>query len=134
MDSNRSELVMVYGRRRVGKAFLVESFFNEKYDFSFVGGHNLPQRTQLRNFAKALKVATGERAMRKFGDWFDAFDALEEHLSSLPSDRKKVVFIDEMPWIDSIRSNFTQAFENFWNAWTARRHDIVFEARGYDKS
>ena len=59
--------------------------------------------------------------MRKFGDWFDAFDALEEHLSSLPSNRKKVVFIDEMPWIDSIRSNFTQAFENFWNAWAARR-------------
>ena len=113
MDSNRSELVIVYGRRRVGKTFLVDSFFNEKYDFSFVGGHNLPQRTQLRNFAKALKVATGERAMRKFDDWFDAFDALEEHLSSLPSNRKKVVFIDEMPWIDSIRSNFTQAFENF---------------------
>ena len=130
MDSNRSELVIVYGRRRVGKTFLVDSFFNEKYDFSFVGGHNLPQRTQLRNFAKALKVATGERAMRKFGDWFDAFDALEEHLSSLPSNRKKVVFIDEMPWIDSIRSNFTQAFENFWNAWAARRHDIVFVASG----
>ena len=58
MDSNRSELVIVYGRRRVGKTFLVDSFFNEKYDFSFVGGHNLPQRTQLRNFAKALKIDT----------------------------------------------------------------------------
>ena len=129
-DSDRSELVIVYGRRRVGKTFLVDQFFQETYDFTFVGGHKLSQRIQLRNFAKALKQMTGERTMRKFADWFDAFDALEEYLSSLPTDRKKVVFIDEMPWIDSLRSNFIEAFENFWNGWAARRKDILFIASG----
>ena len=129
-DSERSELVIVYGRRRVGKTFLVDQFFNETYDFTFVGGHKLSQRIQLRNFAKALKQMTGERTMRKFADWFDAFDALEEYLSSLPTDRKKVVFIDEMPWIDSLRSSFIEAFENFWNGWAARRKDILFIASG----
>ena len=129
-DSDRSELVIVYGRRRVGKTFLVDQFFNETYDFTFVGGHKLSQRIQLRNFAKALKQMTGERTMRKFADWFDAFDALEEYLSSLPTDRKKVVFIDEMPWIDSLRSSFIEAFENFWNGWAARRKDILFIASG----
>ena len=129
-DSDRSELVIVYGRRRVGKTFLVDQFFNETYDFTFVGGHKLSQRIQLRNFAKALKQMTGERTMRKFADWFDAFDALEEYLSSLPTDRKKVVFFDEMPWIDSLRSSFIEAFENFWNGWAARRKDILFIASG----
>ena len=129
-DSDRSELVIVYGRRRVGKTFLVDQFFQETYDFTFVGGHKLSQRIQLRNFAKALKQMTGERTMRKFADWFDAFDGLEEYLSSLPTDRKKVVFIDEMPWIDSLRSSFIEAFENFWNGWAARRKDILFIASG----
>ena len=130
LNSDRSELVIVYGRRRVGKTFLVDQFFNGTYDFTFVGGHKLSQRIQLRNFAKALKKAMKERAMRKFDDWFDAFDTLEEYLESLPSERKKVVFIDEMPWIDTLRSDFTEAFENFWNGWAARRKDVMFIASG----
>ena len=130
LDSDRSELVIVYGRRRVGKTFLVDQFFNETYDFSFVGGHKLSQRLQLRNFAKAIKQATGTAAAPKFADWFEAFDALEDYLASLPATRKKVVFVDEMPWIDSLRSSFTEAFENFWNGWAARRNDIVFVASG----
>lgn len=80
IDSDRSELVIVYGRRRVGKTYLVDEFFGRKYDFTFVGGHNLPQRTQLRSFAKALKQAMGETSARKLSDWFDAFDVLEEYL------------------------------------------------------
>lgn len=130
LDSDRSELVIVYGRRRVGKTFLVDQFFNETYDFSFVGGHKLSQRLQLRNFAKAIKQVTGTAAAPKFADWFEAFDALEDYLASLPATRKKVVFVDEMPWIDSLRSSFTEAFENFWNGWAARRNDIVFVASG----
>ena len=130
LDSERSELVIVYGRRRVGKTFLIDYFFQKKYDFAFVGGHRLEQRVQLRNFAKALKQFSNQKNTPKFESWYDAFDALEDHLSSLPSERKKIVFIDEMPWIDSSRSDFTQAFENFWNSWAARRNDIVFVASG----
>ncbi len=112
LDSDRSELVIVYGRRRVGKTFLIDQFFQGRYDFTFVGGHKLSQRIQLRNFAKVLKQAMNERlrvgasagmrSIRNYKDWFDAFDALEEFLESLPTNRKKVVFIDEMPWIDSL--------------------------------
>ena len=130
MESNRSELVVVYGRRRVGKTFLIDEFFKGQYDFTYVGGHNLAPRMQLRSFAKALKLAMGERSGRNLADWFEAFDVLEEYLASLPADRKKLVFIDEMPWIDSLRSDFTSAFENFWNGWAARRRDIVFVASG----
>ena len=97
MDSNESEFVIVCGRRRIGKTFLVEQFFEGKYDFKFVGGHNLRTRDQLNNFAKALKAYSGTKPA-PFKDWVDAFDALEDYLSTLPDDRRKVIFIDEMPF------------------------------------
>lgn len=55
LDSNRSELVIVYGRRRVGKTYLIDQFFNETYDFTFVGGHKLSQRIQPSKFCQGLK-------------------------------------------------------------------------------
>lgn len=130
MTSDRSEFVIVYGRRRVGKTFLVEQYFDGKYDFSFVGGHRLTKAKQLRAFAKSLKKAAGLPSQPQFQDWTDAFDAMEEYLESLPADRKKVVFIDEMPWIDTPQSEFVEALELFWNGWGARRTDIVFIASG----
>ena len=130
MHSLRSEFVIVYGRRRVGKTFLVENYFNGLFDFTFVGGHRLAKAKQLRAFAKSLKKAAKLSSLPKFSDWMDAFDALEEYLESLPADRKKVVFIDEMPWIDTPQSEFVEALECFWNGWGARRNDIVFIASG----
>lgn len=129
-NSDRSEFVIVYGRRRVGKTFLVDQYFSGQYDFSFVGGHKLSRQRQLRNFAKALKKYSGSEKEYKFADWFEAFDVLEEYLESLPHERKKVVFIDEMPWIDTMKSDFVDALENFWNSWAARRDDILFIASG----
>ena len=129
-DSDRSEFVIVYGRRRVGKTFLLDQYFSGQYDFSFVGGHKLPRQRQLRNFAKALKKYSKCEKEPKFTDWFEAFDALEEYLESLPKEQKKVIFIDEMPWIDTMKSDFVDALENFWNSWAARRDDILFIASG----
>ena len=130
VESDRSEFVIVYGRRRVGKTFLVDSFFNCTYDFTYVGGHKLSKAKQLRGFAKALKKAAGLNSQPKFADWSDAFDALEEYIETLPTERKKIIFIDEMPWIDTPQSEFVEALEAFWNGWGARRDDIVFIASG----
>lgn len=129
MDSDKSEFVIICGRRRIGKTYLVEKYFDGKFDFKFVGGHNLRTRDQLRNFSKALKKYSKSR-QPDISDWSEAFDALEEYLESLPSDRKKVVFIDEMPWMDSRRSNFVSALENFWNGWAASQYNIVLVATG----
>ncbi|MBQ6156662.1 MAG: AAA family ATPase [Bacteroidales bacterium] len=129
-ESDRSEFVIVYGRRRVGKTFLVDTFFDKKYDFTYVGGHKLSKAKQLRGFAKALKKVAGMKHQPKFDSWEDAFDALEEYIESLPQDKRKVIFIDEMPWIDTPQSEFMEAFETFWNGWGARRTDIILIASG----
>ena len=130
LDSEKSEFVVVYGRRRVGKTFLVDYFFNRTYDFSFTGGHKLPMNRQLALFAKAMKEYAHLPKRPKYADWFEAFDALEDYIGSLDADRRKVIFIDEMPWIDTRNSEFVMALENFWNGWAARRDDIIFVASG----
>ena len=129
MESDKSEFVIICGRRRIGKTYLVERYFGGKFDFRYVGGHNMRTREQLRNFSKALRKYSG-RKMPEFADWYEAFDALEEYLGSLPQDRKKVIFIDEMPWMDSSRSNFVSALENFWNGWANSQYNIVLVATG----
>ena len=129
VTSGRSEFVIVCGRRRIGKTFLVDSYFGGKYDFTFVGSHKTKTQIQLRRFAKALKTFSG-KPYEPFSDWYDAFSALEDYLTSLPGERKKVLFIDEMPWIDTRRSTFVSALEDFWNGWANRRSDIVLIASG----
>lgn len=132
--SDRSEFVIVYGRRRVGKTYLVDNFFHYEYDFSFVGGHRLTKQKQLRNFAKAMKKYAHLARQPKYENWDDAFDALEELMESLPEEKRKVIFIDEMPWIDTPQSEFVDALETFWNGWAARRRDIMFVASGSSTS
>lgn len=129
MDSDESEFVIVCGRRRIGKTFLVEQFFDRSYDFKYVGAHNQRMRQQLQGFAKALAQYSKQK-QQNFADWTEAFDALAAYLESLPNDRRKVIFIDEMPWIDSSRSNFVSALEYFWNGWATSQENIVFVATG----
>lgn len=129
LDSDRSEFVIISGRRRIGKTYLIDKFFNYKYDFTFVGEHKTSATIQIKNFMRALHRQSKKR-QPKAETWYDAFNALEDYLETLPSDRKKVIFIDEMPWMDTQRSNFVSALENFWNGWCNRRTDIMLIATG----
>ena len=76
MNSNRSEFVVIYGRRRVGKTFLVRNFFHDNYTFYYVGAHKSTQKKQLENFAKALSKYGSFAEQPKLNSWSEAFDAL----------------------------------------------------------
>ena len=129
LDSDRSEFVVISGRRRIGKTYLIDNFFNRKYDFTFVGEHRTPAKVQIQSFMRALGKHT-KRKLPKAETWYDAFNALEDYLERLSTKQKKVIFIDEMPWIDTQRSNFVNALEKFWNGWGNRRTDIMLIATG----
>ena len=124
-DSKESEFVVVYGRRRVGKTFLVKEFFDDKYDFKVTGLDKKTIKLQLKNFTLALKEYGSDVKVIP-NDWLEAFDELKRLLKSKDTGgRKKVVFIDELPWLDTPKSDFLAAFESFWNGWGAQQDDLM---------
>ena len=125
IQETQSQLIIVYGRRRVGKTYLVNQFFHNTFAFKITGAYGQTRKNQLRNFAAELKRKTG-KTQRIPIDWIEAFDFLREYLEKLPDDEKKVVFFDEMPWLDTQRSGFLPAFEYFWNSWGAAQNHLVF--------
>lgn len=130
MESERSEFVVVYGRRRIGKTFLVRRFFKDNYAFSFVGKHEMGREQQLTEFAKELMRYSHSTFVPQLKNWTEAFDALQRLLETYDIPGKKVVFFDEMPWMDTPKSDFVSALENFWNGWANMRDDIVLVACG----
>lgn len=114
-ESGKNELIAVYGRRRVGKTYLVRETLGDILDFSFTGMYKETAKNQRLLFQKEINNACGIRKKTP-ADWFEAFDNLREYLLSLQKD-VVVVFLDELPWMDTPRSNFLSAFSLFWNNW-----------------
>jgi uncharacterized protein len=123
LSSTQSEMIAVYGRRRVGKTFLIESVFEDKICFSISGIHKGSMKEQLNEFSKVLFPKKKERQV--ITSWFDAFDLLETYIEAIKGKQKKVIFIDELPWLDTPKSKFIAAFEHFWNKWATKRTDII---------
>lgn len=134
LASGRSEFVVIYGRRRIGKTFLVRRFFKDKYAFSFVGMHNADKELQLAEFAKALQRYSQLPLAPTLKNWTDAFHCLQKMLEAVKDKGKKVIFLDEMPWMETPKSDFVSALENFWNGWAAMRDDIMLVACGSETS
>ena len=123
-SADESEFVAVYGRRRVGKTYLVSETFRGKFSFRHAGLKDATMREQLESFRESL-VEFGHSKCPELKGWLQAFHELEVLLSRKKAARK-VVFIDEMPWMDTPKSGFLTALESFWNKWACSRKDIVF--------
>lgn len=126
LSSSRSELIAVYGRRRIGKTYLIREYYSKQIIFSFSGLRNATRQDQIENFMLELKERTDAFNGEKPDNWLQAFNILKHYLKSLrKTQKKKVIFIDEFPWVDTMRSGFLPAFENFWNAYCTTRDDLV---------
>ncbi|MBQ3657916.1 MAG: AAA family ATPase [Bacteroidales bacterium] len=129
LNSQRSEFIIVYGRRRVGKTFLIRKFFDDKYSFHYVGAHKQAKKSQLKNFREALINYSKNNNIEPINDWHTAFLCLENYLENC-GDKRKIIFFDEMPWADTQGSEFVAELEYFWANWVQNRDDIVFIACG----
>lgn len=129
--SDRPEFVAVYGRRRVGKTFLIKQAMKDKFTFQHTGVSPVDQekdknrlKTQLESFYYSL-LNHGLEGFRKPKTWMEAFYQLTQLLQKLDNGQRMVIFIDELPWMDTPRSRFLSAFENFWNGWCSGRDNIM---------
>ena len=134
VESRESQFCAIYGRRRIGKTYLVRETFNYHFTFQHTGLADQPLKKQLSSFRDSL-ISAGAPKQPVPKNWSDAFTALQTFLQN-SEEKKKIIFIDELSWIDTPKSGFVSALEHFWNAWaTARKEqDIVLIVCGSSTS
>lgn len=123
IDSDHSEFIAIYGRRRVGKTFLVTETFEKQLDFDMTGVIDGNKDDQMVSFNLSLKESgyEGERV----SNWYDAFEALKEVVRKKASKNSPVIiFIDELPCLDTPRSGLVKALDLFWNGWANRQKNV----------
>lgn len=130
--SDQAEFLAIYGRRRVGKTFLVRQYLQKNLVFEISGTQDGSKNQQIENFFEEyLKRTKGKRETKTPESWYQAFSYLEKYLSNLPERTSKyVIFIDEMPWLDTPKSDFISALEFFWNQHISKMDNAVLIACG----
>lgn len=134
-ESNKAQFVAVYGRRRVGKTYLINDVFGEKITFRHAGlspiesGDESPLKKQLKHFYNSL-LLHGMPRSKCPENWMDAFLVLELFLQNKDDGSRQLIFIDELPWLDTPKSGFITAFEGFWNTWACSRKNLMLVVCG----
>lgn len=126
LNSGEPELIAVYGRRRVGKTFLIRSIYKDNIIFEFSGVHSATMNQQLQNFANAMQTATGSAVpLAVAPNWIQAFFQLQTILTPQLEKGRSVIFFDEFPWAHTPKSGFLEAFDHFWNSWCTKQDNLV---------
>ncbi len=143
-DSGEAELIALYGRRRVGKTYLVDEVFRNRISFRHAGlspidteNENVKthlMKDQLKHFFRSLTMH-GYKGKKEPESWLEAFYMLEDLLMEKYKDKERiVVFLDEMQWMDSPRAKFMTGFEAFWNGWACHRKNLLVIVCGSSSS
>ena len=122
-NDDQSHFIAVYGRRRIGKTFLVREAFGYRFTFQHAGLSAGGMKAQLHAFTSSLRD-TGFYVKKTPSCWLEAFDLLKD-LIRHSTEKRKILFIDELSWMDTQKSDLMVALENFWNGWASGRKDIV---------
>ncbi len=127
LTSDSSDFLAIYGRRRVGKTFLIREFFKTHIQFSFTGAFEEKTNIQLDNFFREYYQRTkGKKETNPPKNWSMAFSYLTDYLYSLKNRKNKIViFIDELPWLDRPKSGFVSALEFFWNQHVSAMDNVL---------
>lgn len=126
LNDEKSHLLAVIGRRRVGKTFLIREVYRENKVFEMTGLKGADLNNQLINFSLQMnEYFHRKEQFDKPNSWLLAFNQLSKVLSNLKNNKKPVIFLDEVPWIASKRSGFTEALAHWWNNWASQQNIIV---------
>lgn len=129
-NSNEAAFIALYGRRRVGKTYLIREFFKDKSCIFFraSGIHKATLKKQLNSFKKEIETTfyKNRKGMRlsAFSNWHDAFDALKDAIDILAGRQKVILFLDEVPWMATPKSGLLEALDHYWNRYWSEDHRI----------
>ncbi len=132
-DCNEAQFVAVYGRRRVGKTYLIDETFNGRITFRHAGispvesgdePKGRPVKKQLQAFYYSL-ISQGMKKDHCPSDWLEAFFMLEMFLQKIDDGSRQLIFLDELPWMDTPKSGFITGLESFWNNWACHRNVML---------
>ena len=125
-SSDEAEMVVVYGRRRIGKTYLVnQTFADVGFTFKVTGMHKVSMSKQIENFSLALREYFVGNPLATPKSWMEAFRQLKDCLKKVKDGSRHIIFIDELPWMDTRGSHFLEAFEWFWNSWGNSQDDLM---------
>jgi len=132
LQSDQAEFMAIYGRRRVGKTFLIRQHLKENIVFEISGTKDGTKEQQIFNFfGEYLRRTDRQKETQVPASWHQAFEYLSDYLAGLPRPATKhVVFLDEMPWLDTPKSEFISALEFFWNQHVSKMDHVLLIACG----
>ncbi|MEY4902933.1 MAG: hypothetical protein RLZZ292_748 [Bacteroidota bacterium] len=130
LASPHSELIAIYGRRRVGKTHLIQTVYEQNLLVELTGLNDVSPSEQLENFSLTIARAFDiPLSLLQPKNWLQAFhifiQVLEKQLATTSNNSKRVLFLDELPWFDSHKSGFLSAFDHFWNTWASKKRNII---------
>lgn len=127
-SSKESEFLVVYGRRRVGKTYLIREFFQQKkcVFFHATGSYKEKLSIQLERFVETLSKTFLDNVPLKITSWEEAFRLLHQQILKYSSQKKIVLFLDELPWLATKRSGLLSLLEYYWNHyWSAQKNVLL---------
>jgi len=134
-NSKKAEFVAVYGRRRVGKTYLIDNFFANKacQYFSITGLRDGTLKQQLSIFSEKMSetffAGTGIQVEAP-KNWMQAFNLLTNTINQFVKQKKIVLFFDELPWLASKKSGFKNALDHYWNTKWSKDDRIILVVCG----
>lgn len=134
LTSSAAEFIAVYGRRRVGKTYLIHEYFKNKGIYvELTGRKGASKSLQLKNFAQ-IYADVFNQGVKHFlpTTWDEAFYQLHEKIEQQtlagafadPS-QKIILFFDELPWLAAPKSGFLEALDLCWNRYLSRNPHVI---------
>jgi uncharacterized protein len=126
----KSYFVAVTGRRRVGKTYLIDEVYKNNICFSVTGIQDGNQEAQIANFVQKLAEYSKIPIVTIPKNWQQVFLLLKKYLEGLPPNKKQVIFIDELPWMATVRSGFIQLLAHLWNDYLSKQKHFILAICG----
>ncbi|OGT50249.1 MAG: hypothetical protein A3F17_04480 [Gammaproteobacteria bacterium RIFCSPHIGHO2_12_FULL_41_15] len=130
LQSKKAEFVAVYGRRRIGKTYLINHCFqNRGLYFEVTGSKKASLQQQLFHFhSEFTALFSDAHYLACPTDWSEAFNRLKdqiEQIEQIQPTQKIIIFLDELPWLATARSEFLPALEYYWNRHFSRMPNLI---------